>query len=306
MSKSKKKCETSIRVLETLKYLDKNSASIQDIICYFQKIDPNNRIYTNEVILKYINTFKVFKLRFTKEKDKYVLLDTLDKFNFDEKDLNTIYLLEKFARLFPEEKIKKEINVFLQKLEKRFDNETKLLAKNISRDDSIDIKIDYNKYSSKIKEYEQYCVDGQRIKITYRKQNKIETSILVEPNEIKYIRNEVYLSVYNPVSAQTQDINLNFIINVEQLPLKANLKNMYTSVTFQLKDRLANAYKLHDGEELLNIRPDRSIVILNKREDHALLLKRLIRYGENCEVLSPKALREEMKQIINATLHNYY
>lgn len=305
MKTIKKTCDTSIRVLETLKVLYKGSASIQDIIHHFEKFDPNNRIYTNEVILKYINTLKVFGFRFIKEKDKYVLLNLPSQFDFNEKDLRSMYLIEEFSEFLPEERLKAELDKFLQELEKRFSDNTRLLSHSITKPNFSNLEIDYSKYSEKIKEYEQYCIDGQRLKITYRNQNRVETSIMVEPNEIKYRGNEVYLSVYNSISAQIQDINFNSIFKIEQLPLKSNPKSMLSSVTFQLKDRLAKNYKLHEGEKLLQIKNDDSIIILNQKEDRILLLKRLMRYGENCEVISPKTLREDMKQMIKETLSNY-
>lgn len=305
MKTSKKISYASIRVLETLKILSKESASIQDIIHYFEKFDPNNRIYTNEVILKYINTLKVFGFRFTKSKDKYVLLNTPNKFEFSEIDLKTIYLIEKLAELFPEERIRAEINKFLKELEKRFSDSTRLLVHNISRPNFVSLEFDYSKYSNQIREYEKYCLEGQRLKITYRKQNKTETSVMVEPIEIKYKGNEIYLSVHNALSAQIQDINFNSILKIEQLPLKSNSTSMLSSITFELKDRLANGYRLHEGEKLLQIKSNGNIIILNQKEDRLLLLKRLMRYGENCEVISPKNIREEMKQMIKTTLKNY-
>lgn len=305
MNKYKKTCDTSIRVLETLKLLSNNIASIQDIIRHFEKIDPNNRIYTNEVILKYINTLKVFGFRFAKEKDKYVLLNTISQFNFNEKDLKSLCILEKFAQSFPEEKIKSELNKYMQELEKRFDDNTRLLAHNISKPDFTPLRNDYSKYSAQIKTYEKYCLDEQKLKITYKNQNNQKISMMVEPNEIKYLGNEVFLSVYNPSTAEISDININSVVDITQLPLKSNPTNIYSSVTFRLKDRLAKAYRLHDGEELLRLESDGSTIILNKKEDRTLLLKRLMRYGEYCEVISPKNLREQMKQIIKATLNNY-
>lgn len=82
--------------------------------------------------------------------------------------------------------------------------------------------------------------------------------------------------------------------------------SMFSSVTFRLKDRLAKGYRLRDDEKLLQTKSDGSIIILNQKEDRVLLLKRLMRYGENCEVISPKTLREEMKQMIETTLSNYF
>lgn len=305
MKMPKKIGETSIRVLETLKFLYKNNASIQDIIHYFEKVTPQNKSYTNEVILKYINTLKVFGFRFIKEKDKYVLLNYPNQFDLDKNNLNAICLLENFSKQLPEERVKIEINNFLRDLEKRYSDNTKLLSHSIAKPDFINFEFNYNKYENKIKEYEKYCLDGLRLKITFKNRHKTEISAMVEPNEIKYLDNEVYLSVYNPLSAQIQDINLNSIIKIEQLPLKSNPINMLSSVTFELKDRLAKNYKLHENEKLLQIKPDGNIIILNQKEDRTILLKRLMRYGENCELISPKSLREEMKQMIKAILKNY-
>ncbi len=108
MKTSKKTGDACIRVLETLKFLYKNNASVQDIINHFENIDPNNRIYTNEVILKYINTLKVFGFRFIKQKDKYVLLNSPDHISLDKDDLKALYLLENSAKLLPEESLKKK------------------------------------------------------------------------------------------------------------------------------------------------------------------------------------------------------
>ena len=305
MKTSKKVSDTSVRVLETLKIVSKNRASVQDIINYFEKFDPNNRIYTNEVILKYINTLKVFGFKFIKEKDKYVLLNSFPQIDFNEDNLKAIFLIEKFSELLPEERIKAEIDKFLQGLEKRFSNNAKLLSNRITKPISINLDFDYNDYSQQIRNYEKYCLDGQRLKIKYKTSKKTETSIMVEPREIKYSGSDIYLSVYNPISAQVQDINFNSILKIEQLPLKSNQVSMLSSVTFELKDRLAKVYKLHEGEKLLQIKSNGNIVILNQKEDRTLLLKRLMRYAENCEVISPKNLREEMKELIKSALSNY-
>mgnify|MGYP001809694851 CR=1 FL=1 len=305
MKTSKKTSDASVRVLETLKILSKTGASIQDIINHLEKLDPNNRIYTNEVILKYINTLKVFGFRFIKEKDKYVLLNVPEQLEFNEDDLRAINLIQNFFELLPEENIKMEINKFLQELQKRFSDNTKLLSSRITKPINMNFNFDYNKYLDQIKEYEKYCLEKQRLKITYKQQKNIKISNMVEPNEIKYKGNELYLSVYNPISAQVQDINFSAILKIEQLPLKSNGISILSSATFQLKDRLAKVYKLHEGEKLLQIKADGSIIILNQTEDRILLLKRLMRYGEYCEVISPKSLKREMKELIKSTLANY-
>lgn len=305
MNKSKKIGDASIRVLETLKFLYKNSASIQDIIWHFEKIDAKNKVYTNEVILKYINTLKVFGFRFLKEKDKYILSNVPKGFNFDENELQVIYLIEKYAGMFPEETVKIEVNKFLQDLERRFSDRTKKLSRGVAKINPKTFKLNYSQYEHQIKEYEKYFLDKQRLKITYKNQKNAEISIMIEPIEIKYMENGIYLSVYNQLSAQIQDLNLNSILKVEQLPLKSNAMNMYSSVMFILKGRLAKNYKLHGEEKLVQRKIDGSIVIQNQKDDRLLLMRRLMRYGELCEVMSPKIFRDEMKSFIKATIDGY-
>lgn len=305
MSSLKKNSDTSIRVLETLKVLSKGCASIQDILRHFEKIEPNNRIYTSEVILKYINTLKVFGFRIVKEKDKYVLLNSLSQFNFSDADLKMLSLLDGFANEFPETEVKAQVSGFLQDLERRFDDKTRILSSSINRPILDNFKFKYNKYSNQIKEYEAYCTDSRRLKIKYKEDGRFEKSIIVEPFDIMYIDSEVYFCVYNSTLAQVQNINFEWILSIEQFPSRSNIQNMFSSVTFKLKDRLAKAYKLHEDEKILNINGDGSIVVMNQKEDRKLLLKRLMRYGEYCEVVTPQSYRAEMKQLIESTIANY-
>lgn len=300
--KYKKTCETSIRVLQTLKFLTQKSARVSDIIRHFEEIDPNSRIYTNEVILKYINTLKVFGFRIIKEKDKYTLLNTPNKFNFDKKDLTALLLLENILQTFPEDNIKSEVKSFIQNLEKNFSDDTRLTAHEVKKPEFSKIKVNYDKYKKQVKEYEKYCQDKQRLKIFYKYKNS-EISTVVEPDEIKYSGSSIFLRVYNPVSAQIHDINFDDILKIEQLPVKSNCKNMFSSVSFKLKGRLAKSYKLHEGERLLNTE-DSAIIVLNQKEDRTLLLNRLMRYGENCELISPKDLRKEIKNKIKTAISN--
>jgi len=305
LKQTKKNSDTSIRVLETLKVFVNGSSSIQEIISHFEKTDPNNRVYTNEVILKYINTMKVAGYKFDKTKDKYALLNTPEQFNFTKEELEALYLLENSSKTLYEEKVKTEINKFIQGLEMRFNDNTKQLAQSLNKPEFVYLDFNYEQYAKQIKKYEKYCIEGQKLKITYKNINGITLSENVEPHEIKYKDKNIYLNVYNPLSANILDINFNDILEIVQLPLKSNQANMISTVTFLVKDRLANGYRLHEGETLLEKKVDGSKLISSQKEDKNLLLKRLMRYGVNCEVVSPNNLRAKMADLISATLENY-
>lgn len=166
-------------------------------------------------------------------------------------------------------------------------------------------KNNYSKYEEKIKEYEKYCKDNLKLKILYRETTEIQATVIIEPKCINYKANQIFIQGFNPISAQNQDINFDEIIEVSQLPLKANISSVTSSITFKLYGKLANGYRLHDGERLLKTNEDGTTLIINPIEDEKLLLKRLLRYGTLCEVISPKKVRANMKNLISKTLAQY-
>ena len=89
------------------------------------------------------------------------------------------------------------------------------------------------------------------------------------------------------------------------MPVASSSASIPTTVVYKIKNRLAKNYKLRDWERLDKIDADGSQIIINKNEDLDLLLARIMRYGTECEICSPKFLREEMVEKINATLANY-
>ena len=52
---------------------------------------------------------------------------------------------------------------------------------------------------------------------------------------------------------------------------------------------------MRDWERLDKIEADGSQIIVNKSEDLEQLVTRIMRYGTECEICSPKFLREEIQ-----------
>ena len=77
------------------------------------------------------------------------------------------------------------------------------------------------------------------------------------------------------------------------------------SVLFRLKGKLAQRYQLRENETIMPESEPGTITVSNRGENKDILLSRLLRYDDLCEILSPKSFREEMMQIVNDTLANY-
>ena len=73
---------------------------------------------------------------------------------------------------------------------------------------------------------------------------------------------------------------------------------------FRLTGNLAKRYSLRPNETM-DIESDGSIIITNRNENKNMLLSRLLRYQDSCELIQPKAYRDEFKQLISDTLKNY-
>ena len=88
-------------------------------------------------------------------------------------------------------------------------------------------------------------------------------------------------------------------------PSVASTIEMNTTVIYKLKNRLAKTYKLKEDETSEGFDKDGSQTIINKSGNIDNLIPRLLRYSYDCEIISPKILREEMKRIINETINLY-
>ena len=85
----------------------------------------------------------------------------------------------------------------------------------------------------------------------------------------------------------------------------SNKIEMKTTVVFKLKNRLAKTYKLKENEYSEGFDEEGNQTIVNKSGVLNTLIPRLLRYSYDCEIITPKYLREEMKSIINEIINQY-
>ncbi|MCQ2789512.1 MAG: WYL domain-containing protein [bacterium] len=295
-----KYCETSVRVIETLLLLLNNKLSTNDILNYFRISHPDSKINNKEVILKYFNTLKVAGYEIQKEKEKYYINTSPKQINFTEKELEAKELLENIITQFPKTKNIAQIKNLFQNIDKHY---KKSPLKNTS---STQVKLDIKteNIEKTLEKLEQYCKDKQKLKIEI-KDTKENKTIIATPLEIIFKNNHFVFSTYTQTTNNITNIPLNKIIKIEQFPTIANTNAPHSTISFELKDRLAKAYKLKDGEKIIDIKQNGNIVVTNNTEDKNELIERLLRYGKFCEILTPKTVRDEIKTIIKNAIKNY-
>ena len=151
-----------------------------------------------------------------------------------------------------------------------------------------------------ITRFEKYCKDEQKLEIKYKTGAESSKTITckINPLKIMYKKGNAVLIAYDCTENTYREFVLNFISDTKQLPQKTS--DSYTnSVTFKLKNRLAKSYVLKENEKILESKKD-YIVVSNSKEDRDLLVRRLSRYFDNCEILYPKDFRKKMTDYLDS------
>lgn len=293
-----------IKIFKLLELLYQDKADYQSVINIF--IDDFNEDQTTNniqvVLNKYLNTLKVFGLNVVKENNKFILKNGLYSIPFTQDDLKTIGILTKLSQNFPDKNISQNIQNLLRELDFRMNENDKNELKNISK--NYNFSFYYSDLEEKINYCEQICKENFVIIIIYLKGGK-EEKCKCYPKEIFYEPNKAFLNVYDPISHENINIQIDNILTIAKQPQIANSTELATTVVYKLKNRLAKTYKIKENEYSNGLDSEGNLVIINKNEPFDLLLKRLMRYSFNCEIISPKNLRDKMIEQINKTLENY-
>ena len=305
MKNNKKLNEGCLKIFHLLELLYNDKADYDSVVNIFKDEIDETSINTVQVNLnKYINTLKIFGIKIRKENNKFKLLSSLYAMNFDLDDLKAISLLSSSINSFPDIDLTQEVNGFLQSLEARMNNEDKNTLNELKQNSPTDNSFYYANLREQIKECEQVCKENCKITVIYKKRKK-EISCKCTPKDVVYDSKNVYLKVHDYISHNLIEIPINSILTIIKSPSVASTIEMNTTVIYKLKNRLAKTYKLKEDETSEGFDKDGSQTIINKSGNIDNLIPRLLRYSYDCEIISPKILREEMKRIINETINLY-
>ena len=274
--------DSCVRVLEFLKLLTKEDIDIKELE-YDKKFKD---IEAPETFLKYISTLEASEIDVRKIEKKYSLCKFLEEIELDDKEIDLIVTVRKAFDACCLEKERGFLEQFLSKL---------LKSLTLNSKQKLDLKLKSLKNSETNRkiaaianDFQKYVDLAQKLKITYDG----ETSIVI-PKGVEIYEDRVLLDVYNPKKAENYKFLTQNIEKIEILPIRVVPVNVTSSVVFEVYGRLIVNYRLRDGERVESF-SDEKKVIINTGEDKKALIKRLMKYGENCKITSPKFLQQEM------------
>ena len=275
------------------------------VIDHFSNGQYDGTSNTHVTLNKYLNAMKIFGIKVKKINKKYHMLSSIYKIKFNSNDIKSINLLKEAADVLPEGKNKSCFESFIKSLEMRYDESAQSLEQVTNTTKNLYLDFYHSEMVQQVKQCEKYCQDKQKLEIIFTNDKEEEINLLCSPLETTYQKRKICLKVLGNNGSRIYEIPIENIKSIKQLPVASSAQSIPTTVVYRIKNRLARNYKLRDWERLDKIESDGSHVIVNKNEDLNIILQRLMRYGRECEILSPKFLKEEMIERINKTLDNY-
>lgn len=273
------------QVIKTLQLLLEDNFTMSELI---QKLNENEEepIFNNNVISKYINTCRYCGFEIYKIYNKYTVTKIPFGLNFSIKELELIDNLQKFASEKLSNKQNNLFNSFITKLNK-YSN------KNI-------IKVKNNNFESINEFFEKALQQKRRIQLILKAKYVIECI----PIEIIDFKNKKCFKVFH--KNKERIIAINRVSQLELLGKRISFEEYPgETVIFRITGNLAKRYNLREHEQEISRNLPEYITISNVGENKKDLLSRLLRYDKDCEILSPKSYRDEIKNILNNMLANY-
>lgn len=310
MEHNTKQVDSFIKMYGLLKLLLEDNANFTQVVAAISDdglpISSDNSIHS-VTLSKYLNTLKIFGLNVKKEKGKYHLLNSLYKIDLTQNELNAFsFIKEIAANLKDDEKNKKEFEKFIKAFELRFSENTQMHTKKKSSQHKADFSFYFDKFTNKVEICSKFCQEDYKVEIVYYPKGKrIEKKITAKAQELLFRRNNAKIRVLDLNSSQITDIPLDNIISLKQMPVKIPKTYCLNRMTvYGIRGRLAKNYRLRAWEIADGFKGE-WLIIKNRDESEDELLKRLLKYGDSCKVITPAALRDKIATIFDDTLKLY-
>lgn len=302
MVKAEKQFDTGLRILEILKILLNGNLSKNNLINKLNMNSDIEQVYTFEAFIKYFNTVELMGLKLNREKNIYKLENALTYLNLNAKEKELYLKLLSNVKYLYDERRENAVKSLTYRTLKYFNNE-------ISQS-TVDGIFENRQTGSGAEK--QRCItetinkfinDKLMVKIDYGRKNGAITSITVEIRKAEQINGKMVLTCYSPEKRRNKKIFLDSVVSFSQLPDKVSEAKIMNTIVFEVYGRLAYLYKLKPSEKVINF-SDSHLIISNSEEDKDSLLRRLLKYGENCKVIKPAEVREEFISLTGEILKN--
>lgn len=281
---SQKKNLSSMQVIKTLQVLLEGNFTMSELI---EKLNQNEEepVFNNSVISKYINTCRYCGIEIPKIHNKYFVTSMPFGLELTNTDINLLESMQNLVKNEMTSKYNKLFNSFVEKLN-RYSN------KKIAR-------VEKATYQLTSELFENAVTDKRKIQLMLK--NRVIMECI--PIKITEVKGKTYFNVF--YKNRERMIDSARVSGLEVMKQKFLQNFNDESVIFLIRDDLAARYDLRENEQYTKTDRIGWKAISNRGENKEVLLSRLLRYDNKCEIVSPQSYRDEMKQILDSALSNY-
>ena len=283
-SASTKKNQSSMQVLKTLQVLLQGNYTMQELVSILNSHEKIP-VFNNSVVSKYINTCRYCQINIPKIHNRYFVTSMPFGLELTGSEINLLEILQNVIRQEMASKYNKIFDSFIEKLN-RFSN------KKIAR-------VEKETYQISAELFELAVSEKRKVRLMFK--NGLSLDCI--PAGMVENKGKTYFHVIN--KNKDKMIDASRVSGLEVLSEKYIQNYSGQVVIFELKGALAQRYNLRKNEHLMKKYDGKSIIVSNHGENKDILLARLLRYDDKCEITSPKSYREDMAKIIESTLKNY-
>ncbi len=289
-----RKIDASYRVMKLFKMLYERPLSLDEICDGFYMEDI---CINRETVSKYFKTLRRFGCKVGKRFGKFELKSVPFSLDLSDDDFYYLAIFQNLATDLYGESVCQNLKAALSKI---------LLLTDYNAFDKYDARLlETRKISSstllfrdKIAKLLKFGYENSKIKILYN-----DRKINISHISFKYCDNAVFAHVFNEDTKSYELLMLDGIKEIYSTPESSFGSEFAPYTVFALSGRLKNSYTLYEGEKVIKMQEDK-VLISNNFEDKNELFRRLLRYGNLCQIISPKGDVEKFRKMLENMKNN--
>ncbi len=298
---------TAYRVIKLFVLLLESPMSEDEIKRALKTEVEENKLLSSDTVGIYINTLKSLGCKISRPSKsnnyKYILNDTPFKLNLNKNEVLSLIKVKKYIAGFDDWKLFQSTDEIISKIFAHLNDESQGHLNNVTK---LLKRENSAKVSAKLlRTLENYCFHNRTLHINYHSPESGEKILQITAEKISFENNAYYLWGINTLSKETQYIRIDRINEIKAIDIKtSNVKpDIYTAV-YKIKGTAFKSFTPEDTEKIIETK-DKEIIISSVVQNKFRFVQKMLSYGDECIVISPELLKNEVVQKLKSMAKVY-